>query len=91
MLSEIQRNKFNSRAKEEAKKLLQELNIKKINGDNIGDLQNALDVNVSGLVTLQECENKKIDEELLRIYDLLVDIVLDNEEDMDFLNQLFFN
>ena len=40
---------------------------------------------------MQECENKKIDEELLEIYDLLVDIVLDNEEDLDFLNQLFFS
>ena len=40
---------------------------------------------------MQECEDKKIDEELLGIYDLLVDIVLDNEDDIGFLNRLFFS
>ena len=91
MLSENQKNKFTPRVKEEVKKLLQELNIKRLSDENIGDLQRALDVNVSGLVTLKECENKEIDEELLEIYDLLVDVVMDNEEDLDFLNQLFFS
>ena len=33
---------------------------------------------------------EKIDEELLKIYDLLTDIVLDNENDIEFLNALFF-
>jgi hypothetical protein len=42
------------------------------------------------LVNAQE-DGESIDEELLKIYDLLTDIVLDNEEDLDFLNQLFFN
>ena len=91
MLNEIQQNKFTARAKEVAQKLLKELNIEKITDDTICDLQEELDLKVSSLVTMQECENKKIDEELLEIYDLLVDIVLDNEEDTDFLNQLFFN
>lgn len=91
MLSEIQKNKFNERAKEEAKRLLGELGIVRLSDDNIGTFQRTLDVYVSGLVSLQECENKKIDEELLGIYDLLADIVLDNEENLDFLNQLFFH
>ncbi len=36
-------------------------------------------------------DGERVDKELLSIYDLLVDIVLDNEEDLDFLNELFFN
>lgn len=89
MLSEIQKNKFTARAKTEAKKLLQELNIIRLDEANIGDLQSALDVKVAGLVTMQECEDQKIDEDLLDIYDLLTDIVLDNEDNIDFLNKLF--
>ena len=49
----------------------------------------ANDVKVAGLVTMQECEDQKIDEDLLDIYDLLTDIVLDNEDNIDFLNKLF--
>ena len=41
------------------------------------------------MVTMQECEDQKIDEDLLDIYDLLTDIVLDNEDNIDFLNKLF--
>ena len=89
MLSEIQKNKFTARAKTEAKKLLQELTIIRLDEANIGDLQSALDVKVAGLVTMQECEDQKIDEDLLDIYDLLTDIVLDNEDNIDFLNKLF--
>lgn len=91
MLNEIQLNKFTARAKEIVQKLLKELNITTLNDDTVCDLQEELDLKVSSLVTMQECENKKIDEELLEIYDLLVDIVLDNEEDLEFLNQLFFD
>ena len=91
MLSEIQKNKFTKRAKEEAKKLFEELKIEKINDDNICDLEKELDIRVSGLVTMHECENLEIDEELLEIYDLLTDIVMDNEYDLDFLNKLFFD
>lgn len=40
---------------------------------------------------MKESENLPIDEELLEIYDLLTDIILDNENDLDFLNELFFN
>ena len=91
MLSEIQKNKFTTKAKEIVQELLKKLNIAKLDDNTICDLQEELDLIVSSLVTMQECENKKIDEELLEIYDLLVDIVLDNEEDLDFLNQLFFS
>ena len=91
MLSEIQKTRFTERAKNEAKKLLADLNISKLDDDSLCKFERTLDVYVSGLVTLQECENKPIDEELLRIYDLLTDIVLDNEEDLDFLNHLFFD
>lgn len=91
MLSKSQKSKFTKRAKEEAKKLLGELKIDHLDENNIGDFQSALDVNVSGLVSLEECENQEIDKELLEIYDLLTDIVLDNEDDFDFLNNLFFS
>ena len=62
-----------------------------LNNDNICDLQDKLDSKVAGLVSLKECENKPIDEELLKIYDLLTDIIIDNEDDLNFLNQLFFH
>ncbi len=91
MLSEIQKNKFTTRAQQEAKKLLLELKIENLNNDNICNLQRQLDALVSGLVSLKECEHQNVDEELLEIYDLLTDIVLDNEENLDFLNQIFFN
>lgn len=91
MLNDKQQDKFTARAKEEAQKLLKKLNIVKLDDNSICDLQEELDLRVSSLVTMQECENKEIDEELLEIYDLLTDIVLDNEEDLDFLNQLFFS
>ena len=41
------------------------------------------DLNYIGSIT--------IDEELLEIYDLLTDIVLDHEEDLEFLNSVFFH
>ena len=91
MLSEIQKNKFTQRTKKEIKTLLSELNIAKIDNDSICILQEQLDIRVSGLVSLSECEGKQIDEELLEIYDLITDIILDNEEDLKFLNDLFFN
>lgn len=47
------------------------------------------DFKVSSLVNAQE-DGEMIYEELLDIYDLLTDIVLDNETDSPFLNQLFF-
>ena len=71
-------------------KLLKKLNIVKLDDNSIGDLQEELDFLVASLVNAQE-DGETIDEELLEIYDLLTDIVLDNEEDSDFLNQLFFN
>ena len=91
MLNRTQKNKFTLRAKEEAQKLLKELKIENLNNDNICDLQDKLDSKVAGLVCLKECENKPIDEELLKIYDLLTDIIIDNEDDLNFLNQLFFH
>ena len=92
MLSEVQKSKFTKRAKDEAQKLLRNLNIEKfISTDDTGRLIEQLDCEVSGLVSQKECEHQKIDEELLDIYDLLTDIVLDNEENLDFLNELFFD
>lgn len=88
MLNESQKGKFTARAKEEAKKLLQELNISALTDDSIGTLQNELVARVSGLVSADE-DGKAIDKELLEIYDLLTDIVWDNEEDLNFLNELF--
>ena len=90
MLNEKQQNKFTARAKEVVQKLLKKLNIVKLDDNSICDLQEELDFLVASLVNAQE-DGETIDEELLEIYDLLTDIVLDNEEDLDFLNQLFFN
>lgn len=91
MLSEIQKNKFTTRAKEEAKKLLFESKIEKfLSLDDSGRFIEILDFKVASLVNAQE-DGETIDEELLEIYDLLTDIVLDNEEDLNFLNKLFFS
>ncbi|MGN0818855.1 MAG: hypothetical protein ACI4M6_00460 [Christensenellaceae bacterium] len=90
MLSEVQKNKFNEKAQEEIKKILKKLNIVALTDDTVCNLQEELDFLVASLVNAKE-DGETIDEELLQIYDLLVDIVLDNEEDLDFLNQLFFN
>ncbi len=90
MLSEIQKNKFNATAKKEIKKLLEDLKIEILDDDTICNLQSKLDIKVASLVSAQE-NGEPIDEELLEIYDLFVDIVLDNEENLDFLNKLFFN
>ena len=87
MLNENQKSKFNERAKKEAKKLLRELNISELTDSSIGTLQNELVARVSGLVSADE-GGKAIDKELLEIYDLLTDIVWDNEEDLAFLNDL---
>lgn len=91
MLSEIQKNKFTTRAKEEAKKLLLESKIEKFKSyDDSGRFIEILDFKVASLVNAQE-DGETIDKELLKIYDLLTDIVLGNEKDIDFLNKLFFN
>ena len=91
MLSEAQKNEFTPRAKEEALRILKSLKIDRFADDNLGDFIEELDVLVGGLVTAKECEGQKIDEDLLKIYDLLTDIVLDNEDNLDFLNALFFD
>lgn len=89
MLSERLKSRFTPRAKEEAKKLLAEMNITKLNDDNLYDVEVELDTRVSALVTTDECEHQPIDHELLEIYDTLTDIILDHEEEIDFLNELF--
>lgn len=89
MLSDIQRNRFTLKAKEVIKQLLNELGISELTDDNIGILQNELVSRVSGLVSVKE--EKDIDTELLKLYDLFTDIIWDNEEDLNFLNNLFFN
>lgn len=90
MLSKVQKIKFTTKVKNEIKKILGRLNIIELTNDTICNLQKELDSLVVSLVNAQE-DGENIDEELLEIYDLLTDIVLDNEEDLDFLNQLFFN
>lgn len=89
MLSEIQQNNFTTRAKEVAQELLKKLNIAKLDIDSVCNLQDELDFLVASLVNAKE-DGENIDEELLKIYDLLVDIILDNEDNIDFLNQLFY-
>lgn len=89
MLSDIQRNEFTLKAKEVIKQLLNELGISELTDNNIGILQNELVSRVSGLVSAKE--ERDIDTELLKLYDLLTDIIWDNEEDLNFLNNLFFN
>lgn len=90
MLNDKQQNKFTARAKEVVQKILKKLNIVKLDDNSICDLQEELDFLVASLVNAQEA-GKIIDEELLGIYDLLTDIVLENEDDIGFLNQLFFS
>ena len=43
---------------------------------------------VNSLV-MDETEGKEIDQELLSIYNTIIDIILDNEENIEFLNDLF--
>ena len=89
MLNESLTSRFTPRAKEEAKKLLGEMNITELNDDNLYKVEVELDARVSALVTMDECEHQPIDHELLDIYDTLTDIILDNEDEIDFLNKLF--
>lgn len=90
MLSEIQKTRLTLRAKEVVQNLLNELKIAKLDDNNICDLQSALDLKVASLVSEKE-DGESIDNELLEIYDVLVDIVIDNEDDLEFLNQLFLD
>ncbi len=89
MLNKSPESKFTPRAKEEAKKLLAEMNITELNDDNLYEVEVELDTRVSGLVTMDESEHRPIDHELLEIYDTLTDIILEHEEEIDFLNKLF--
>ena len=89
MLNENQQNRFTLRAKKTVQSLLKTLKIKKLDNDTICDLQEELDLKVASLVSAKE-DGESIDDELLEIYDLLVDIVIDNEDNVDFLNNLFF-
>ena len=89
MLSELQKNKYTKRAQKETKKLLNKLNIAKLTNDTLCNLQEELYLLVASLVNAQE-DGETIDDELLAIYDLLIDIIYDNEENLDFLNNLFY-
>ena len=71
MLSEVQKNKFTTRAQEEAKKLLLESKIEKfLLLDDSGRFIEILDFEVASLVNAQE-DSETIDEKLFEIYDLL--------------------
>ncbi len=88
MLNEIQKNKFKQQAKEAAQNLLKELNISKLDENSVCELQKSLDLKVASLVSAKEAR-EDIDNEQLETFDLLVDIILDNEDNLDFLNHLF--
>ena len=88
MLNANQSKNLTPRAKEEIKKILQELKIESISDENICILQNKLDLRVSSMVSAKE-DGEVIEDELLTIYDLLVDIVVDNEDNLGLLNDLF--
>lgn len=75
-----------ARAKNIALQILNTLNITVLDRENLYKLQMHLDTLVSSLVTQKECEGQMIDEELLEIYDWLVDFILDNENNLDALN-----
>lgn len=90
MLSEIQKEKFDKNAKKEIQRVLKILRIDRLNEYNIGDLQSELDLEVASLVSKQE-DGEVTDPSLLEIYDLLVDIVLENEDNLEFLNSIFYN
>jgi len=75
--SDPHKNKFNERAKEEALKILRFLGIDKFEEDT-GDFIEELDCIMASLVNEQK-DGEAIDDELLEIYDLLTEIVLDNE------------
>ena len=90
MLSEMQKSNYTEKVKDEIKRILKRLSISKLTDDSVCALQEELDLLVASLVNAKE-DGEVIDENLLKIYDLLVDIILDNEEDIDFLNQLFLN
>ena len=90
MLGNVQENNITEKTKEVAKNLLAELKISELTNENIGLLQNELNLCVASLVSAKE-DGETIDGNLLEAYDMLTDIVLDNEEDLQFLNKLFFN
>ena len=75
--SDSHKNKFNERAKEEALKILRFLGIDKFEEDT-GDFIEELDFIVASLVN-EPKDGEAIDDELLEIYDLSTEIVLDNE------------
>lgn len=81
---------IDSRAIYEIRRLLDILKINKLNENNICDLEDLLDSKVVELANAKDSYNEIIDNELLRIYDLLTDIIMENEDNIDFLNKLFF-
>ena len=81
---------LDARAKNIALQILKTLNITVLDQENLCILQTHLDTLVSSQVTQKEYEDQVIDEELLEIYDYLVDFILDNEDDLDTLNDFLF-
>ena len=88
MLNKKQKNLFGERAKAVAKSVLSELDITELSEDNDGLFLDEITLRVNSLVSTK-ADGFPIDEELLDIYDLLTDIILDNENDIAFLNELF--
>ena len=90
MSANVYKDRLTQRGRAVAQKLLCELNITVFDEDSICALQNELDIRVASLVSAQE-DGESIDLELLEIYDLITDILLDNEDDPELLNKLFLD
>ena len=88
MLSKILEKRFNERAKLETKALLTKLNISYFDEKSLSHFFKEVELLVNSLV-MDETEGKEIDNELLSIYNTIIDIILDNEENIDFLNKIF--
>ena len=88
MLSKILEKRFNEKAKLETKALLAKLKISHFDKKSLSYFFEEVETLVNSLV-MDETEGKEIDQELLSIYNTIIDIILDNEDNFEFLNALF--
>lgn len=90
MLNKRQKELFNDKARYELQKILKELGIVVFNEETTNLLQETIESKIISM-SYDETEKKQIDEELLKIYDIINDIILDNETNYEFLNKLIFD
>lgn len=90
MLNKRQKELFNDKARYELQKILKELGIVVFNEETTNLLQETIESKIISM-SYYETEKKQIDEELLKIYDIINDIILDNETNYEFLNKLIFD